>query len=120
MRKLLLIGGLVLVAVAVLYAVRFWPTVHWWEHYTGSDNGSGPWYLWVSGAGGVILPPILTVGGVALVAWWHHTCHRVDCIHWARFTDKQTGAKLCRTHIAAPPDHSKLPHHPDRVGTETR
>jgi uncharacterized protein YxeA len=41
----------------------------------GIDDVSGPFYAFYSGIGGIIIPPIMTVGGFAVVQWWHHRCH---------------------------------------------
>lgn len=77
----------------------------WWqiEHYTGTGNPSGFWYLLHSGVlGGLLAPPILAA--VAL-AYWHHSCHEPRCIRWGRHqstTDLGHHTRSCRRHHPDP------------------
>lgn len=77
----------------------WWHTA--WFSWTGADNVSGTAYgLW-SGFLSVAIPPLLTVLGMTLVAWWHNQCHTRWCFRWARFQDHSEPPHVwrkCRKH----------------------
>lgn len=74
-------------------------TWHALLHFLGVDNVSGEPYGWWSGAGSVILPPLLTIlGAVALYAF-HHQCKERACRRIVRHAPP--GLHYCRHHLGA-------------------
>jgi hypothetical protein len=53
--------------------------VSWLGHWLGLDNGAGPVYLFLSGAGSFLLK-----GSIAVVLWHHLNCHEPGCWRPAR------------------------------------
>lgn len=69
------------------------PIFHWWLHVTGSDDGSGAWYLWWSGfVGDLALLGVL--GGVVRAT----NCHAKGCWRPGFHPVKGTSFKTCRKH----------------------
>lgn len=60
-------------------------------------DGNSPHYLFYSGFGSIVLPPILTVGGLALIAWWHGQCSVSGCF-WPSRRRTAAGEKVCWRH----------------------
>lgn len=65
-------------------------------HWTGGDNGSSPQYLELSGFLSIIIPPLLTVLGLAFTYWLHTRCHVAGCLHHGKHEFQHY--KLCRRH----------------------
>lgn len=51
--------------------------MHWLLHVLGADNGSGPFYLFGSGTGGLLIDYIV-IGGIALLARRLLTRHHLE------------------------------------------
>jgi len=62
-------------------------------HYTGGDNGSGPWYLELSGSVGDI--PLFAA---AIVLIRKHNCHVKGCTSIITHTDPEVHAPACKRH----------------------
>lgn len=67
----------------------FW---HWLLHYTGGDNGSGPWYLELSGFVGDL---VFVGAGWGIVR--KHNCHVKGCWRLGH-PDPDHGWPACRRH----------------------
>lgn len=72
---------------------------NWFLHYTGTDNTSGHWYGWWSGAGSDVAELAL-IGGL-----WHHlNCHEPGCWRPGRHMVVEDGGvhvRRCRKHHTA-------------------
>jgi hypothetical protein len=69
--------------------------------WAGVHDANSMGYLWWSGIGSVFVPPLLTVLGLTVVAWWHHNCHEPRCFRWGRFEDSSDPVhtwRKCRKH----------------------
>jgi hypothetical protein len=76
--------------------LRIWDHAYWWFlHATGSDNGSGPEYLFHSGFGANLAMYAAFAG-----FYWHQTCHVGSCPFPARHEYDINGVKhkLCIRH----------------------
>lgn len=69
---------------------------HWFLHYTGSSNVSGPWYGFFSGFGSDLGE--LTLIGGAYVLIRRHNCHVKGCKSIITHLDPTVHAPACRTH----------------------
>jgi hypothetical protein len=49
---------------------------HLLSHWLGMDNPSGPVYLFLSGAGGILLTWLGSGIVAGLLFWWHNQCPR--------------------------------------------
>jgi hypothetical protein len=58
--------------------------VNWLGHLFGLDDASGPFYLFVSGAGSIIIPPVLTAVPIMLVLLRRHNCQQPWCPRMGR------------------------------------
>lgn len=74
---------------------------HWWLHVLGIDNVSGRPYAWWSGSGSVILPPLITLGGIAALWWWHHQCGVHHC-YWPSRRLTAANERACWRHHPHP------------------
>jgi hypothetical protein len=72
--------------------------MHWLQHFFGyqAGGGNGAYYLFFSGIGSIILPPVLTLAGIVAVFGWRHQCHERRCLRVARFTAGEY--RVCRKH----------------------
>lgn len=77
----------------------WWP---WLLHVLGIDNVAGYAYAWWSGSGSVLLPPLLTLAGVAVLWWWHHRCHCHRCPRLGRYPAAGGQFSVCRAHSPDP------------------
>ena len=68
---------------------------HWFLHYTGADNPSGPWYGFWSGFGSDF-GEVTIFGGLGLM-WKHHNCHVKGCPRLGHI-DPAVHAPACRKH----------------------
>lgn len=95
MRKLTVIA---IIAVAVGFLAFWWGDglQHFLSVHTGTADQSGIYNTWWSGFGSVIVPPILSVGGLGTVYWWHHTCHIDKCYWLAKHVHGDYS--ICRRH----------------------
>jgi hypothetical protein len=75
--------------------------LHWLAVHTGTVNETGPFYGFYSGFGSILLPPLITLAGIAAVFWWHHQCHARGCYWYARRTTA-AGDPLCWRHHPHP------------------
>lgn len=87
------------VALADLSMHLAWPQYQF--GYRPGD-GNSPHYLFYSGFGSIVLPPILTVGGLGLLAWWHGQCQVSGC-YWPSRRKTAAGERVCWRH--APHKH---------------
>lgn len=71
--------------------------MHWLWFHLGLSSGNGAWYLFPSGWGSIVLPPLLNGVVIAAVFWWHHQCHVTGCYWYARRTTA-AGERACRRH----------------------
>ncbi len=69
----------------------------WILHFTGGDNGSGAWYLELSGFVGDLLAVLPW-----MLAFWlalrHHNCHVDGCKSVHTSIDPEVHAPACRRH----------------------
>lgn len=90
-------------AVAVHHGHNLWWQI---EHYSGTGNGAGFWYLLHSGVlGGLLAPPILAA---LALAYWHHSCQEPrpgrllkSCWRWGKYTsetDLGHHTRACQRH----------------------
>jgi hypothetical protein len=68
----------------------------WFLHLTGADNGSGPWYLFWSGAGANLGELTIVIGLASL--YLRHNCHVKGCWRIGRHPVEGTGYVVCRRH----------------------
>lgn len=68
---------------------------HWFLHYSGIDNPSGPWEAWWAGMGSDLGE--LTIVGALFVGLKHHRCHVEKC--WRLGHPDQDGRVHCRKHL---------------------
>ena len=62
-----------------------------------------------SGFLSVFLPPMLTLIGLGILWWWHHTCHDSwRCLRWGKYQAAGGVFHLCWKHH---PDMGVRPHH---------
>jgi hypothetical protein len=95
----------------------FW---HWVQEVLGLNYGlpghTVRWYNWGSADGSIILPPLITLAGLAVLFWWHNRCHETTC-HWRvgkhefKDDDNNVTYKLCKKHHPALGKDHKLFHH---------
>jgi hypothetical protein len=67
----------IVVALAIIFAIWHDFYYHWFEVHTGTVNESGPYYGFWSGFGSDIGEATIVVGIAA--AWRHHNCHVKGC-----------------------------------------
>ena len=91
----------VTLAVAILLGIWHDASFHWFEHHTGIDTGSGPWYSFWSGFGSDLGEA--TIFTTAIAIWRHHSCHVRGCV--------RVGRQLPGTPYLACPRHN-----PDHKG----
>lgn len=70
-------------------------------HWLGLDNVSGFAYAFWSGFGSIILPPLITLAGVALLWLWHQQCHVAGC-YWPSRRQTAAGERACWRHHPQP------------------
>ena len=80
--------------------------MHWLWFHAGLSNGNYSWYLFPSGWGSILIPPVITVAGIWVMFWWRTSCqHSRWCVRHGRhdWTDPETKAvhKLCWKHAGA-------------------
>jgi hypothetical protein len=93
--------ALIVVVLAVIFAIWHDFYFHWFEVHTGTVQESGPYYGFWSGFGSDIGEATLIVGVGA--AWRHHNCHVKGC------------ARLGRP-VAGTPYIACPKHHPEHQG----
>lgn len=69
---------------------------HWALNWTGGLNGNSRQYLELSGFLSIILPPLFTLLGLWLLAWYHSRCHVTRCPRHGKYPFKHY--KLCKNH----------------------
>ena len=107
------VGILAFIAAAVVAFMAFCAAIIWvvnlsmhfaWPRqefgYQGG-GGNGPHYLFYSGFGSIILPPVITLAGLAALAWWHSQCHVTGCF-WPSRRKTAAGEKTCWRHSPHP------------------
>lgn len=91
-------AAIALGAVAAL--ILAWAHIATWlAHVGGFRNGDGnsAWYLFPSGWGSIILPPVITIAGATAVWGWHNQCEVHRC-HWVARRKTAAGARACWRH----------------------
>lgn len=84
---------------------------HWFIHYTGVDDASGPWYAWWSG----LFSDVGLFAALGIYAW-HQNCHVKGCKRFKTRPVDGTAYKACKRHHPAMPDghitedHIRLAH----------
>lgn len=71
--------------------------IHWLQHYGGTDNATGPLYLFWSGSAPTLLQLFEYLVVVGLVVW-HHVCHEEGCYRWGRVLDADGNRRCIRCH----------------------
>jgi len=94
---------LVIVGLAVIFAIWRDFYFHWFEVHTGTVNETGTYYAFWSGFGSDVGEATIVVGIVA--AWRHHNCHVKGC--------PRLGRPVPGTPYIACPRH-----HPNHAGTK--
>jgi hypothetical protein len=99
---------LILAGTAVYEVTAWWPQIRdEWFVVSGARYEGGAWYGWWSGQAGGLQPVAWLV--LAVLLYWHRTCHRQWCLRLGRhdFTDESTGLtyKLCAHCHPAHPGH---------------
>jgi hypothetical protein len=77
----------------------------WFEHLTGTDNGSGFWYLWWSG-----FFANATIYAGAFLVVRKHNCHVTGCKSVRTSNDPSVHAPACRRHHSLKHLHGIDPH----------
>jgi hypothetical protein len=72
----------VIVVLAIIFAVWHDFYFHWFQVHTGTVNESGPYYGFWSGFGSDLGEATIVVGIAA--AWRHHNCHVKGCARLGR------------------------------------
>ncbi len=75
--------------------------MHWLWVHAGLSNGNSPWYLWPSGWGSIIIPPLLTAAPIVWVLLRRHNCHVHGCWRVGRHPVEGTPFVVCRRHNPA-------------------
>lgn len=81
--------------------IVFW----WFKHLTGTDNGSGFWYLWWSG----FFANAAIYGGL-YVLLKKHNCHVDGCKSVHTHNDPAVHAPACKKHHSYRDKRGKNPH----------
>ncbi|HEY5267264.1 MAG TPA: hypothetical protein VIJ40_10655 [Acidimicrobiales bacterium] len=103
-RSLKLVTALIIIVVlAVIFAIWRDFYFHWFEVHTGTNNETGLYYAFWSGFGSDVGEATIIVGIVA--AWRHHNCHVKGC--------PRLGRPVPGTPYVACPRH-----HPSHEGTK--
>jgi hypothetical protein len=77
------------------------PFITWLYVHAGLQSGNSPWYLFPSGIGSIIIPPLITLAGVAALWWWHHQCAVHRC-YWPARRLTAAGERACFRHHPHP------------------
>jgi len=80
--------------------------VYWLLHILGLDSGSGPAYLWWSGAGSD-----LAYLGIFWALVRKHNCHQPRCWRIGHLPVPGTAWQVCRRHHPAPPQRGSIREH---------
>ena len=72
----------------------------WLQHFLGFSNadGNGTHYLFWSGFGGIVIPPLLTAVPIVWVLLRRHNCHVRGCWRIGRNAVEGTAYVVCRRH----------------------
>jgi hypothetical protein len=70
----------------------------WLLHVLGLDNASGPLYLFPSGWGSILIPPLLTAVPIVWVLLRRHNCHTRGCLRIGRHKVPGTEFICCARH----------------------
>lgn len=68
-----------------------------WAHLFGLDNASGAAYLFWSGFGALVIPPLTSSLPIVLVLLRKHNCHQHRCPWVGRYPERD-GWHYCRKH----------------------
>ena len=72
--------------------------IRWLWFHAGLNSGNSAWYLWPSGWGAIIIPPLLTAAPIVWVLLRKHNCHADRCMRIGRFPVEGTPYVVCRHH----------------------
>ena len=72
--------------------------MHWLWFHAGLSNGNSSWYLFPSGWGSIIIPPLLTAAPIVWVLLRRHNCEVHGCWRLGRHKVEGTGHMVCRRH----------------------
>jgi hypothetical protein len=75
--------------------------LHWLWAHLGLGNGNSAWYLWPSGWGSILIPPLLTAAPIVWVLLRKHNCHVHGCWRVGRHPVEGTPFTVCRRHDPA-------------------
>jgi hypothetical protein len=98
-----LITGAVAAATAVTLFLTWEAAAAWQQRFFGFCNGcgNGSHYLFFSGWGGIFLPPLITLAGIAALWGWHSQCHVSGC-YWPTRRVTAANEKACWRHYPHP------------------
>lgn len=74
---------------------------HWLWLHGGLSNGNSPWYLWPSGWGSILIPPILTAVPIVITLLRKNNCHVHRCWRLGRHPVEGTAYLVCHNHDPA-------------------
>jgi len=77
--------------------------VHWIFVHAGLESGNSPWYLFPSGWGAIIIPPLITAAPIVWVLTRKHNCHQPRCWRIEHLPAQGTPYVTCRRHHPTPP-----------------
>ncbi len=72
--------------------------LNWLWFHLGLSNGNSAWYLFPSGWGSIIIPPILTAAPIVVVLLRKHNCHVHGCWRIGRHPVEGTPYTVCSRH----------------------
>lgn len=72
--------------------------MHWLWFHGGLSSGNSDWYLFPSGWGSIIIPPLLTAVPIVWVLLRKHNCETHRCWRLGRHTTA-AGHVVCRRHM---------------------
>ena len=72
----------------------------WWQQFLGfsGGDGNGTHYLFWSGFGSIVIPPLLTAVPIMWVLLRRHNCHAKGCWRIGRHQVEGTTYVVCRHH----------------------
>ena len=82
--------------------------MHWLWFYGGLSSGNSPWYLFPSGWGSILVPPLLTAAPIVWVLARKHNCHEPRCWRIGRYPVAGTPWSACRRHHPEPPRRGSI------------
>jgi hypothetical protein len=90
----------------------FHELAHWFMHFTGSDNVSGPFYGFWSGFGSDLGEYVIatSIFSGLIFGVRKHNCHVKGCKSVITSNDPEVHAPACRKHHSIRHKHGRDPH----------